>query len=130
MTTNEGPAPGFVNYPDHTIDISPSDRQWTASAGEVVLASSKRALVLEETGYGPVVYFPPEDIVAERLSPIEHLTTCPFKGEAHYFANRDAPAEPPVAWTYTSVYDEVSVIAGYIAFYENRVELVEELPGE
>lgn len=129
MTSNKGPAPGFVNHPDHTVRISTNVKRWTAIAGDVVLASSKRALLLEESGYERVIYFPPEDVAAEHLIPIERLTTCPFKGEAHYFASPDAMAEPPVAWTYPSVYNEVAAIAGYIAFDEDRVELVEESPG-
>lgn len=126
MTTNKGPAPGFVNHPDHTVRISASDRQWIAKVGEAALATSERALVVEETGYERVVYFPAEDVAAERLTPIERVTTCPFKGEAHYFADRDAVADSPIAWTYPSVYDEVSAITDYIAFYEDQVELVEE----
>ena len=126
MTTAKGPAPGFVNHPQHLVQISQSDHRWIVRVGGTVVASSRRALVLKESGYEPVVYFPSDDVVADWLTPIDRLTTCPFKGEAHYFADRDAETDEPVAWTYPSVYDEVSDIAGHIAFYSERAEVVTE----
>jgi len=126
MTTAKGPAPGFVNHPQHLVRILPSDHRWIARVGGTVVASSRRALVLEESGYEPVVYFPSDDVVADWLTPIDRLTTCPFKGEAHYFTDRDAATDEPVAWTYPSVYDEVSDIAGHIAFYNERAEVMAE----
>ncbi len=126
MTTTLGTAPGSVNHPDHQIRISKSDRNWIVRISDTVIAGSNRALVLQETGYESAIYFPPEDVTLDRMQATSDRTTCPFKGEANYFADRNAAAEPPVAWTYPAVYDEVSAIAGYIAFYQDRVELVEQ----
>ena len=123
MTTSEGPAPGFAKHPDHVVRISPSDNRWTVRIGDTVVADSRGALLLEESGYEPVVYFPPEDVAADRLSSIDRLTTCPFKGEAHYFSDAARNTDAAVAWTYPSVYDEVSAIAGYISFYADRSEI-------
>ena len=126
MTISKGPAPGLVNHPDHVVRITTSDHRWTVRVGETVVATSTRALVVEETDYERVLYFPPEDVAAGQLTPIDRLTTCPFKGEAHYFAGANQESGPPLAWMYPSVYDEVSSIAGYIAFYEDQVEIVQE----
>ncbi len=126
MSTSEGPAPGFVNHPDHVVQIVPSDHRWTVRDGEVVLADSHRALLVEETGYERVIYFPPEDVSLERLIQNDDRTTCPFKGEARYFVHATAENGQPLAWTYPSVYGEVAPIKGYIAFYEDRIELQEE----
>ncbi len=126
MNTNKGPAPGFINHPDHVVQIVPSDHRWTVRDGDVVLAVSRRALVVAETGYERVIYFPPEDVSLERLIQTEHRTTCPFKGEARYMVHAVAENSQPLAWTYPSVYDEVAPIKGYIAFYEDRVELQEK----
>jgi len=68
-----------------------------------VVARSNRALVLQETGYGSVIYFPEEDVSLDRLQPTNDRTTCPFKGEANYFAARDAVTAPPIAWTYPAL---------------------------
>ena len=113
MLNTKGPAPGLLNHPDHVIRIFASDSRWTACIGNTVLAASSRALKLEESGYEPVIYFPPEDIAAERLEPISRRTTFPFKGQANYFINTDSETESLIGWTYAAVYDEVSAIAGY-----------------
>ncbi len=129
MSANKGPAPGFINHPDHVVRIASADHRWTVRDGDTVLADSRRTLVVEETGYERVIYFPPEDVSMERLIQTEHVTTCPFKGEARYLVQATAENSPPIAWTYPSVFDEVAPIQSYIAFYEDRVNLQEELNG-
>ena len=125
MSKNKGPAPGFINHPGHVVRIEPSDQRWTARDGDAVLADSHETLIVEETGYERVIYFPPEDVSTKRLVQTEDRTTCPFKGEARYFVNGVTNNGQPLAWTYPSVYDEVAPIKGYIAFYEDRIQLQE-----
>lgn len=114
-----GPSPGARKDPGHAIRIRPAGRTWTASAEGRPLARSDDALVLDEAGYEPVLYFPPADVSREHLAGSSTRTRCPFKGEAHYYAlgGRD------VAWTYPLVYDEVAEIAGYVAFYADRIDV-------
>ncbi len=126
MSTNKGPAPGFINHPDHIVRIASADHRWTVRDGDTVLADSRRVLVVEETGYEHEIYVPPEDVSPERLIQTEHRTTCPFKGEARYFVHAATNNGQPLAWIYPSVFDEVSPIKGYIAFYEDRIELQEQ----
>ena len=126
MSTNKGPAPGFINHPEHVVRIESTEKRWTVRDGDVVLADSHKTLIVEETGYERVIYFPPEDVSTERLVQTEDRSTCPFKGEARYFVNNVAKNSQPLAWTYPSVFDEVAPIKGYIAFYEDRVELQEK----
>ena len=86
-----------------------------------MLAESGRALILEETGYGAVVYFPLDDVRAEALISSDSATVCPFKGRAEYFRLAADPDGPDVAWTYPSTYDEVIQIEGFVAFYADRI---------
>ncbi len=130
MSTNKGSAPGFINHPGHVVRIASAEHRWTVRDGDVVLADSHRTLVVEETGYEPVIYFPPEDVSSERLIQTEDRSTCPFKGEARYFVHAATDDSQPIAWIYPSVFDEVAPIKGYIAFYEDRVELHEERTGD
>lgn len=125
MSTNKGPAPGFINHPDHVVRIESADNRWTVRYADEVLADSGSALVVEETGYERVIYFPPENVSTGLLQQTEDRTTCPFKGEARYFLHIADKTTRPIAWSYPSVFDEVAPIRGYIAFYENRVELHE-----
>jgi len=127
MIINKGPAPGFVNYPNHKIRITLADNRWIVRANNEAIADSSRAKVVEETGYDSVIYFPAADVSTELLVLTDGRTTCPFKGEARYFAQIGSNNDQPIAWTYPSVFDEVAPLKGYIAFYENRIELVQEI---
>jgi uncharacterized protein (DUF427 family) len=125
VTAIQGPAPGFHRHPNHHISIHPSSGAWHALQGENVLAKSSRALILEETGYGAVVYFPLEDVRAEALISSDSATACPFKGRAEYFRLAADPDGPDVAWTYPSTYDEVIEIESFVAFYADRISIGE-----
>ena len=59
------------------------------------------------------------------LEPTDHQTYCPFKGDASYYSLRDGDrvAENAV-WSYVTPYDSVSEIAGHVAFYPHRVEII------
>ena len=87
------------------------------------VADSCNTIAVEETGHDLVLYFPPKDVVTDRLLESDNRTTCPFKGEAHYFAAMVDGKKQDVAWFYPVVYDEVAAIAGYIAFYADRVSV-------
>src|ERR1700752_1509329 len=124
------PAPGFVNRPDHRVDLLPESRRIKVLFGGMTIADSSAALRVEETGHAPVYYLPQKDVRLDLMRPTEHHTRCPYKGEASYWtievpgeagsARRD---ENPV-WAYLSPYDEVSGIVGYYAFYSNRVDSI------
>jgi uncharacterized protein (DUF427 family) len=60
-----------------------------------------------------------------------HTTHCPYKGDASYYSIRagDRVAENAV-WSYETPYPAMQEIGGYLAFYPNRVDAIEELPAE
>jgi uncharacterized protein (DUF427 family) len=120
---SKGPAPGFINHPNHRVQITPSANHWTVRVGQILVADSTTTLLVEETGYEPVVYFPPGEVSMDYLVQTEQRTTCPFKGEARYFVDISGKTSEPVAWTYPAVFDEVSPIRAYVAFYDKRVNL-------
>lgn len=91
--------------------------------GDNILAESDKVRILEETGYGAVVYFPLDDVRSERLTSSDSATACPFKGRARYFRLAADPEGPDVAWTYPSTYDEVIDIKGFVAFYADRISV-------
>ena len=125
MSASLGQSPGFESHPQHRVEICGAHTRWQASLGNVLLADSGDALVLQESNYAPVVYFPRADVRLDRLVETETKTTCPFKGEASYFRIDAVDEGDDVAWTYPATYNEVSPIAGYIAFYANRVSVTE-----
>jgi uncharacterized protein (DUF427 family) len=123
-------APGFVSRPDHRVDLLPESRRVKVVFGGETIADSGAALRVEETGHGPVYYLPEKDVRLDLMHPTEHHTRCPYKGEASYWtielpggegANRRSEN---AVWGYPSPYDEVSGLAGYYAFYPNRVDSI------
>ncbi len=108
---------------DHPITIAPiSERVRVVWRGRTI-GESARALELTEAGYKPVAYIPREDLDMRLLERSDRVTTCPYKGEAHYFSIRDGDARDDNAvWTYETPIAAVGVIASHLAFYPNRVE--------
>jgi uncharacterized protein (DUF427 family) len=123
-----GPAPaGQFNFtrtgPAHVLFWNPSPKRVRAVfAGEAV-ADSRRAVLLHETGLAPVWYFPLEDVGTDLLTPTDHSTTCPFKGQASYWSITvgDRTADNAV-WGYPEPLEGAPPLAGHVAFYGDAVD--------
>jgi uncharacterized protein (DUF427 family) len=117
--------------PDHPITITANQNRVVVKVGGVVIADTTRALTLREAGYPPVQYIPREDARMDLLQRSQSHTYCPYKGEASYF-NIPAGGDRSVdaVWTYEVPYFSVAPIGGYLAFYANRVDFIEELESE
>lgn len=106
---------------DH-IKIRPASGTWVVRASGAVLGESAKALELSEGTYPPVIYFPREDIAMSFLEQTTSTTRCPHKGAATYFTVSGPDGDAiDAAWSYEAPLEEVSAIAGYIAFYSDRV---------
>jgi uncharacterized protein (DUF427 family) len=93
------------------------------------VADSSEALLLREASHAPVCYFPPEHVDFAVLERSAHKTRCPYKGEASYYSiHVGGRMAQDAVWCYERPFDAVSAIAGYLAFYPDRVDSVEELP--
>jgi uncharacterized protein (DUF427 family)/putative intracellular protease/amidase len=97
--------------------------------GEVV-AQSRDALLLREANLPPVVYLPMEDVRMDLLHRTDHRTRCPFKGEASYWSIRVGDqGSDDIAWAYEDPLPERADLAGRIAFYADRLDALEIVPG-
>lgn len=123
MISVSGPAPGFLRHPNHRIRVRPSRDRWRVRSGDVLIAESHAIKVLEETGYGAVIYFPAQALQSGALAPSKSETACPFKGRAHYFNLAAVSGGADVAWTYLVTYNEAKEIEGYVAFYADKVSI-------
>ena len=114
--------------PDHPITIEPSTVRVKVTAGDQIIADTANARVLREANYPAVLYIPREDANLALLSRTDHMTYCPYKGDASYFS---LPAGIDKAenaiWTYEAPYEAVSQIKDHLAFYTDRVT-IEQLP--
>jgi uncharacterized protein (DUF427 family) len=91
------------------------------------IADTTRALVLRETTYKPVFYIPREDADMAALERTSHSTHCPYKGDASYFSIRVGDRSSANAiWSYEQPFPAMTEIAGWLAFYPNRVDTIEE----
>ena len=109
---------------DHPIAIAPIPGRMRVVWRGRTIGESARALELAEAGYKPVAYIPREDVDMSLLERTDRVTTCPYKGEAHYFSIRNGDARDENAvWTYEAPIVGVAEIASHLAFYPNRVEI-------
>ncbi|NCO85305.1 MAG: DUF427 domain-containing protein [Rhodobacterales bacterium] len=109
------------------ITIRPSHGHWVIRAGGAVLGETRAALELVE-GHNPaVIYFPRSDVAMAFLEPSATRSTCPHKGEASYFSIiANSGAIKDAVWSYETPKPGVEAIAGYLAFYTNKV-VVEQI---
>ena len=115
--------------PSHPITVARNaNRVRVVFAGEVI-ADTTRARTLNEAGYAPVHYIPRADVAMSRLKPTAHASHCPYKGDANYFSiSADGRTADNAAWSYEQPFPAMAEIAGYLAFYPNRVDKIEESP--
>ncbi|MDV6330393.1 DUF427 domain-containing protein [Asticcacaulis sp. 201] len=112
---------------DHPITITPNGHHVTVTVAGRVIAETHRALNLKEASYPPVIYIPRADTDMSQLAASDHTTYCPYKGDCSYFS---IPAGGDKAvnavWSYEDPYPSVSDIAGYLAFYPDRIDALVE----
>jgi len=111
---------------EHPITVAPTGAHVTVRVGGDVVAATDRALTLREASYPPVQYIPLADVDAARLRPSDTHTYCPYKGDAGYYhvvTSAGATVEDAI-WTYAEPYPAVAEIAGHVAFYPDKAEIV------
>ena len=95
-------------------------------AGEVI-AESTDARVMYELGHVPVYYLPRDDVRMSLLTPTEHSTHCPYKGDASYWTVQAADeARENAVWAYEDPYEEMAVLKGWMGFYWDRFDWYED----
>ena len=112
---------GHPRDPFHRIEIVHSSRSVRVELGGVLVAASTTPYLLFEAPLPVRYYLPVETIVAGALRPSETRTLCAYKGEAAYWS---ADGEPDVAWSYPDPLREAREVAGRIAFFNERVDLI------
>lgn len=124
MSANSGP--GYRKNPDHRIATGPAGGRLRVTFNGEVIADTRGAIRLEESGYPVVYYLPRKDVKMDRLARTAHRTHCPFKGDASYFtlASGGRTAENAV-WSYETPFDEVIAIKDCLAFYRDKVDSID-----
>lgn len=122
------------NDPAHCMWIVPLGRRVRVRhvGTEDLIAETAEAVHVIEHGrrmYTPVVYLPLTSITAELRPSDAPRTTCPIKGQAHYFdlVLQDGAQISKAAWTYPEPVEGAEALAGLFAFYLHHIS-VEDAP--
>jgi uncharacterized protein (DUF427 family) len=126
LTLGHGPLsrdPAMQNFsiegPAHRIHFEPYEHRVRAELGGRTVLDTTRGALLHETGIRPVLYAPLQDYDASLLTPTDHATHCPFKGDASYW---NVGASENTLWGYPTPLEPASWLAGYAALYFDRMD--------
>lgn len=112
---------GHPRDPYHRVDVRRSQRHVRVWVGGELMAETRRARAVFETGLPTRWYVPREDVRMERLVPSAMRTTCPYKGVASYWSLRDGAAN--VAWSYEDPLPEGTGLPGHLCFAGASVQV-------
>jgi uncharacterized protein (DUF427 family) len=116
--------------PDHPIAIEQNMSHVLVWAAGALVADTRDAVTLREAGYQPVQYIPLEDVDSSLLIESDHSTYCPYKGECSYYSIKGGLVSQNAVWQYREPFAAVAKIEGRVAFYTDRVDLIEQRPSQ
>jgi uncharacterized protein (DUF427 family) len=112
--------------PYHRVDVLDSSREVRVVIGGKIIAVTRRARFLFETGLPVRYYIPQEDVRTDLLQPSRTKTACAYKGPtSRYWQATTADGKVgDIAWCYDAPNPEVTPIAGLVAFFNERVDAI------
>lgn len=111
--------------PSHPITVLPTGSHVVVRVNGQIVAETDAALTLQESSYPAVQYVPLADVTSDLLRPSDTETYCPYKGDASYFdVVVDGVTVSDAIWTYRQPYPAVAQIAGHVAFYPDKADVV------
>lgn len=115
---------GHPKDPRHRVDALLSSRAVVIELGEVLVAETRRPVMVFETGCAPVAYVPAVDVAPGHLAPTGRYERCAYKGLAERLtvAGGGAAVEGG-AWTYVAPTADAARLAGHVAFDVSRLQV-------
>lgn len=114
---------GRLRDPYHRVDTRSTSRQVRVLAGDELIAVSRRAILLSETGLPNRFYLPADDVRTDLLEPSGTHTVCPYKGTASYRSLRTPSGViPDAAWCYPKPLEGVAAIRDHLCFVADGIE--------
>jgi uncharacterized protein (DUF427 family) len=107
--------------PFSRIDVLRSSRHIHVEYDGMLLAESKRPMLLFETLLPVRFYLPREDVVV-RLDLSDTVTYCAYKGRASYYSVPDGPKD--IAWTYHEPLHDAEPVRNLICFFDERLDVI------
>lgn len=120
--------------PRHFMRLKRPDNLVTATLNGQTLASSRNTIKMQEAGfdlYDPVYYFPKGDIDSSILEVANTSTHCPLKGDTEYYHVKiSGQSYDNAAFCYAWPLEEVNELKDYIAFDQNRIQVIEHVASD
>jgi uncharacterized protein (DUF427 family) len=111
--------------PHTRIDILASSRHVRVEIEGLTVAESTSPRLLFETGLPVRYYLPKTHVRMDLLELTDTVTHCPYKGQAQSWSVRtDERLHENLAWSYPTPLPESLKIAGLVAFYNEKVDLL------
>jgi uncharacterized protein (DUF427 family) len=112
------------------VDALRSTRTVRIELDGVVLAESASPVMVFETGLPTRYYLDRTAVHFEHLEPADTVTACPYKGRtsAYWSIRVGGQLYPDLAWAYDFPTRQLLPIAGMVAFYNEKVDVI--LDGE
>jgi uncharacterized protein (DUF427 family) len=108
------------------VDAIRSTRPVRVELDGIVLAESTSPVMVFETGLPTRYYLARTEVDFEHLLPTESVTECPYKGTTSgYWSIRIGDTvHPDLAWTYDFPTRQLTPVAGMLAFYNEKVDVI------
>ncbi len=114
---------GHLRDPYHRVDVRSTSRHVRVVAGDELVAQSRRAVLLSETGLPNRFYLAADDVRTELLELSGTHTVCPYKGTASYRSLRTSSGLiADAAWYYPEPLDGVCAVRGFLCFGAEGIE--------
>jgi uncharacterized protein (DUF427 family) len=111
--------------PFRRIDCLPSSRHVEVVVDGEIVADSRRATFLFETGMPTRYYLPIADTRLDLLSPSRYISRCPYKGISNYYhLTVKGKRQENMVWYYPEPVLEVTQIKGLVSFYNEFVDRI------
>ncbi|WP_083213430.1 DUF427 domain-containing protein [Mycobacterium malmoense] len=120
------PIYGHPRNPYSRVDALRSHRHIRVQLDGITLADTGSPVLLFETGLPTRYYIDPTGIAFEHLEPSPTQTLCPYKGvtSGYWSVRTGTGLQPDLAWTYHYPLPAVGQIAGMVAFYNEKLDIV------
>jgi uncharacterized protein (DUF427 family) len=120
------PIVGHPRNPYSRVDALRAHRHVRVGLDGVLLADTTAPVLLFETGLPTRYYIDRTDVVFANLEPSDTQTLCPYKGvtSGYWSVRVGGTVHADLAWTYDYPLAAVAPIAGMIAFYNEKLDLV------
>jgi uncharacterized protein (DUF427 family) len=117
---------GHPRNPYARVDALRSHRHVRVELDGTVLADTRSPVLLFETGLPTRYYIDPSDVAFEHLEPTSTQTLCPYKGvtSGYWSVRVDQTVHSDLAWTYHYPLPTVAAVAGLVAFYNEKVDII------